>query len=686
MSNQNSKVEVGFIWQITDDVLRDTFKKNEIGDVVLPFVVLRRLDCILEPVNQKVRDNFNKFHDKLSEEKLIPVLRKAAGGLKFYNTSKHTLLSLKDEPQYIEINFNNYLNGFNPEVREILESFQFGKIIARLSKNRLLYEMIDAICKIDLHTKAVDNHGMGYVFEELIRISNEQSNETAGEHFTPRDVIGIMNAFLFTGEKENLTKPGIIRTIYDCACGTGGMVNLGKKHILEKVCKDSEHKPTIVTYGQELNEQSYAIAKSESLITGEDANNIKLGNTFSQDQFPDKKFHYMMANPPYGVTWKKDKSFIENEALNPAGRFYAGTPGIRDGQLLFIQHMISKMEREGSRIGVVTNGSPLFTGSAGSGESEIRRWIIENDMLECIVSLPNDLFYNTGINTYIWFLTNKKDKKRKGKIQLIDGNASEMKTVNGKEKQSHLFCQPNKKSLGNKRNEITSKHIGQLLELYTNFEESAHSKIFDNEYFGYYQLAIEQPEMSMQEVNDLKEAFNCFKNPELKDKTPGHLLALMEEIEYFKNAANRGEFISNTPVTVDKNGNLNIIKDTTNLDPALFEGIPAKEIYEDYTAKHSKKDIKEIEAFLKKARKPDSKKRDKESVPLNADVNQYFKNEVLPHVPDAWIDYDKTRIGYELNFTKYFYQYKPLRAASEVKTEIVDLEKSIKDLLKDLIS
>jgi type I restriction enzyme M protein len=686
MSNQNTKVEVGFIWQITDYVLRDTFKKNEIGDVVLPFVVLRRLDCILEPVNQKVRDNFNKFHDKLSEEKLIPVLRKASGGLKFYNTSKHTLHSLKDEPQYIEINFNNYLNGFNPEVREILESFQFGKIIARLSKNRLLYEMIDAICKIDLDTKAVDNHGMGYVFEELIRISNEQSNETAGEHFTPRDVIGIMNAFLFAGEKENLTKPGIIRTIYDCACGTGGMVNLGKKYIKNEVCKDSEHKPTIVTYGQELNEQSYAIAKSESLITGEDANNIKLGNTFSQDQFPDKKFHYMMANPPYGVTWKKDKSFIENEALNPAGRFYAGTPRVSDGQLLFIQHMISKMEREGSRIGVVTNGSPLFTGSAGSGESEIRRWIIENDWLECIVSLPKDLFYNTGINTYIWFLTNKKDKKRKGKIQLIDGNATETITVNGKEKQSHLFCQPNKKSLGNKRNEITSEHIEQLLELYTNFEESAHSKIFDNEYFGYYELTIEQPEMSVLEVNDLKEAFNCFKKPELKDKTPGQLLALVEEIEHFKREAEYGTFIHATPVTLDAEGNLKIVKDTSKLNPALLEGLPAKEIYDDYTAKLSKKDIKEIEAFLKKARKPDSKKRDKESVPLNADVNQYFINEVLPHVPDAWIDYDKTRIGYGLNFTKYFYQYKPLRAANEVKTEIVDLEKSIKDLLKDLIS
>lgn len=593
MNENNKKVEVGFIWQITDDVLRDAFKKNEIGDVVLPFVVLRRLDCILEPVNDKVRDSYNKFKDKLSGDKLVPVLRKAAGNLKFYNTSKHTLHSLKDEPQYIEINFNNYLNGFNPEVREILESFQFDKIVGRLVKNRLLYEMIDAICKIDLHTEAIDNHGMGYVFEELIRISNEQSNETAGEHFTPRDVIEIMNTFLFANEKEALCKPGIIRTIFDPACGTGGMVNLGKKYIVENICSDSDNKPTIVTYGQELNEQSYAIAKSEALITGEEANNIKHGNSFSEDQFPGKTFHYMMANPPYGVTWKKDKKFIENEALNPAGRFYAGTPRISDGQLLFLQHMLSKMEREGSRIGVVTNGSPLFTGSAGSGESDIRRWIIENDWLECIVALPKDLFYNTGINTYIWFLTNKKSKERKGKIQLIDGNATETVTLNGKEETRHLFCQPNKKSLGNKRNEITSAHISQLLDLYVSFRESEHSKIFDNEYFGYYQLTVEQPQRN----------------------TKGKIV-------------------------LDKNGNP----------------------------------------------KPDSKKRDTESVPLTEDVETYFEREVQPHVPDAWIDYDKTRIGYELNFTKYFYEYKPLRPASEIKTEIVDLERSITDLLKDLIA
>ena len=578
MNNNNNKVEVGFIWQITDDVLRDAFKKNEIGDVVLPFVVIRRLDCILDGLNENVRATYHNFKDKVADDKLDPILRKAAGNLKFYNVSNHTLHSLKDDARNIEINFNNYLNGFNQEVRDILDSFQFDKIIARLIKNKLLYEMIDAICKIDMHTDKIDNHGMGYVFEELIRISNEQSNETAGEHFTPRDVIALMNTIMFSTEKKELSQTGIIRTIFDPACGTGGMVNLGKKYILDTLLADQEKKPTIQTYGQELNEQSYAIAKSEALITGEEANNVKHGNSFSEDQFQGKHFHYMMANPPYGVTWKKDQAFIENESLNPAGRFYAGTPRSSDGQLLFLQHMISKMEREGSRIGVVTNGSPLFTGDAGSGESDIRKWIIENDWLEGIVALPKDMFYNTGINTYIWFLTNKKQAHRKGKVQLI--NAVD-------------YCRSNKKSLGNKRNEITDNHIADILKLYTNFETTKDCKIFNNEDFGFYQLTVEQP------LYDAK-----------------------------------------GKIQQDKN----------------------------------------------KAPKADSKKRDKENVPLTADIEKYFANEVLPHVPDAWIDFDKTRIGYEINFTKYFYEYKGLRAATEVKTEIVTLENEIASLLNELLN
>lgn len=587
MFENKKRAEVDFIWKVTDDVLRNVFKKNEIGDVMLPFIVLRRLDCILEPYNEKVRSEFQKFKGVILHEKLDPVLKKAAGDKRFYNTSNHTLDSLRDDPNNIEINFDNYINGFNQEVREILESFQFDKVVSRLIKNRILYRLIDTMCTIDLSEKNYDNHDMGYVFEEMIRISNEQSNETAGEHFTPRDVVALMCSILFSTEKDILSQPGVIRTIFDPTMGTGGMTNLGKLYINDFLLKDLNRKPELVTYGQELNEQSYAIAKSEALITGENASNIKHGNSLTEDQFQGKTFHYMMANPPYGVTWKNEQDFITHESLNPSGRFTAGLPRSSDGQLLFLQHMISKMDKEGSRIGVVTNGSPLFTGDAGSGESEIRKWIIENDWLECIVALPKDLFYNTGINTYIWFLTNKKDKRRKGKVQLINANVLEDKQAG-----TVGFARSNKKSLGNKRNEITDEHIASILKLYSDFEENKYSKIYDNEDLGYYQLTVEQP------LYDAK-----------------------------------------GKVQKDKSGNS----------------------------------------------KPDSKKRDKENVPLKEDVERYFAEEVLPHVPDAWIDFDKTRIGYEINFTKYFYEYEALRPAAELKVEIADLEKEITNLLNELL-
>ncbi|MCM1140063.1 MAG: type I restriction-modification system subunit M [Muribaculum sp.] len=477
MEQNNKRPDIGFVWRITDDVLRDTFKKNEIGEVILPFVVVRRIDCILEPVNEKVLAAYNNFKDKVAEDKLDPILRKATGGMKFYNTSRHTLTSLIDDAKNVGINFDNYLNGFSPEVKEILKNFQFDKVVARLSRNGLLYQMIRAVAALDFSPERYDNHDMGYVFEELIRISNEQSNETAGEHFTPRDVIRLMSAILFTPDKEILNKRGIIRTIFDPTCGTGGMVNLGKQFIFD-MC-DDDKRPTIQTFGQELNEQSYAIAKSEALITGEDARNIRLGNSLSNDQFQSNRFHYIMANPPYGVTWKKDQAFVLNESLDPNGRFSAGTPKISDGQLLFLQHMISKMESDGSRIAVVTNGSPLFSGSAGSGESNIRKWIIENDWLEAIVALPKDLFYNVGIQTYLWFLTNKKSSERKGKVQLI--NAAEI-------------CHPAKKSLGNKRNDILSDDVEKILKLYLDFEENDNCRIFPNNYFGSYELTVCQPE------------------------------------------------------------------------------------------------------------------------------------------------------------------------------------------------
>ena len=566
--------DVGFVWNIIDIVLRDTFKKSEIGDVILPFVVLRRIDCTLEPVNEKVREQYNLLKDKISLEKLDPALRKLAGH-KFYNISRYTLMTLLDDAKNISVNFDNYLAGFNSEVVSIFENFQFDKVVARLKRNNLLYRMIQEITQLDFRLETVDNHDMGYVFEELIRIANDQSNEQAGEHFTPRDVIRLMSAILFTPDANDLRHSGIIRTIYDPACGTGGMVNVGKRYILEDICDADGEKPTIVTYGQELNEQSYAVAKSEALVSGENADNIKLGNSFTQDWFATKRFHYIMANPPYGVTWKKDQDFIINESLNPDGRFSAGTPRTSDGQFLFVQHMLSKMDPDGSRVGVVTNGSPLFSGGAGSGESNIRKWIIENDWLDCIIALPKDLFYNTGINTYIWVFANKKKVERLGKVQLI--NAVD-------------FCKPSAKSLGNKRNDILEEHVRQVLQLYLDFKENEYCKIIPNQDFGQYELTIEQP--------------------------------LRENGEVVKRAGKK-------------------VADTS--------------------------------------------KRDTEKVPLDCNVKEYFATEVLPHIDaESWIDYARTRTCYEINFTRYFYQYEQLEPSASIAERILTREEKVTEMIKSL--
>lgn len=587
----NNRPDISFIFDITDKVLWNVFKKNEIGDVLLPFVVLRRLDCILNDKNKNVLEAYEKFKGKVADDKLDPILKKAAGGLNFYNTTRHTLESLKESTKTIEIDFHNYLNGFNPIVTEILENFQFEKIIARLVKNKLLYEMVKAMCNVDLSQEKYDNHKMGYIFEELIRISNEQSNETAGEHFTPRDVIELMYKMIFSTEKEELSQPGIIRTIYDPTMGTGGMVNLAKNYIVDELITSAQ-KPTIFTYGQEINEQSYAIAKAEALISGGDVDNIKHGNTLTNDRFPDKKFHYQLANPPYGVTWAKDYDAVLNESANPSGRFYAGLPSKSDGQLLFLQHMISKMEPKGGKIAVVTNGSPLFTGNAGSGESDIRKFIISTDLLDCIVSLPKDMFYNTGIGTYIWFLDNNKPANRRGKVQLI--NASD---IEDKKSGRTGFGILNKRSLGNKRNEILERHIAEIVNIYTDFTENENSKIFENDFFGYYSVPVERPTYD-------------------------------EKGEYKK----------------DKNGNL----------------------------------------------VADSKKRSTERILLTEDIRTYFTENILPHVDFAWPDANKIKIGYEINFSKYFYNYVPLRASTEIKQEIINLEfgndgeKGISELINEL--
>jgi type I restriction enzyme M protein len=558
-----------FIWNVCDDVLRNLFKQHEYGDVILPFVVLRRLDCVIESDKDKVHNLYMEYKDKVSDPS--PIIKNSVNK-EFYNFSKYDLSRLKSDPKNIFSNFQDYINGYSQNVFEILENFQFEKPVEKLHKNNKLYLLIDKFTEIDLHPNVIDNHTMGQIFEELLRKFSEMSNETSGEHYTPRDVVKLLVSLVFSENKEDLMGEGKIRSIFDPCCGTGGMLTIGKEWIHENINPNIEIKLS----GQEINPQTFSICKSDMLISGENPDNIKLGSSLSYDGFQGEKFDYMITNPPFGVSWKSEEEFIKNESSNPQGRFSVGTPRTSDGSLLFLQHLISKMEKKGSRIGIVFNGSPLFTGDSGGGESEIRKWIIENDWLECVVQLPDSLFFNTGITTYVWIVSNNKKSNRKGKVQLIDG--------------SNLFKQM-KKSLGSKRKEVTDEQRELILKNYNDFKESDISKIFENEFFGYQKVTIEQP---------LKE---------------------------------------NGVIVKDKKG---VVKSDGSL-------------------------------------------RDNERVSLGVDIDEYFEKEVKPHLPESWIDRSKVSIGYEINFTKYFYQYKPLRSLNELTKELLDLEKESDGLMNKLI-
>ncbi|MCG9126292.1 SAM-dependent DNA methyltransferase [Candidatus Poribacteria bacterium] len=563
------------VWNVADDVLRGLFKPHEYGDITLPFLVLRRLDCILEEDNRKEKtiEIYNKFKEDVAEYNIPRIIQNAINS-KFYNTSEFDLSLLKDDPNNIKINFDNYIGGFSQEVRDIIENFNLDRFIDRLNNSNRLYLFCDKFTEVDLHPKEVDNHIMGQVFEELLRRFSEMSNESSGEHYTPRDVVRLLVSLLFAEQTDDLKGDGIVRSIFDPCCGTGGMLTIGKEYFKEKINPDA----TIRLLGQELNPQSYATCKSDMLIIEEDPDSIRLGSSLSNDQFQGERFDYMITNPPFGVSWKSDEAIVKTEAQNPQGRFSAGTPRSSDGALLFLQHMLSKMTENGSRVGIVFNGSPLFTGDAGSGESEIRRWIIENDWLECIIALPEKLFFNTSIATYIWILTNNKSEERQGKIQLI--NAVE-------------FYDGMKRNLGDKNAIISETHISQIIELYTNFEETDHCKIFSNDYFGYTKVTIERP---------------------LRDEETGDIVT-------------------------DK------------------KGTP----------------------------KPDTKLRDYERVPLSEDINEYYQREVKPHVPDSWMDRKKDKVGYEINFNKYFYQYTPLRSLKEITDELLELEQKSDGLLNEVL-
>ena len=459
------------IWSTADDVLRGMFKPSEYGRIILPFVVLRRLDCVLEPQKDKAFELHQKYKKKLKD--FTQVIQSQIN-LPFFNVSKFDLLRIKSDPNNVFKNFNNYVQGFSKNVFDIIENFQISPLVAKLNKNKKLYLLIDKFTEFDLHPEVVDNHTMGLVYEELLRKFSEMSNEESGDHFTPRDVVKLLVSLVFEGDRKDLKGEGKLRSIYDPCCGTGGMLTIGKKWIHENV----NDKLKIEMYGQELNDVTYAICKSDFLITDESPENIKGPlSSLSEDQYSDRKFDYMITNPPFGVSWKSEKDFVKNEAKNTNGRFFVGTPRTSDGSLLFLQHLIHKMEPKGSRIGIVFNGSPLFTGDAGSGESEIRKWIIENDLLEAIIMLPDRLFFNTGITTYIWILDNQKNKNRKGKVQLI--NAKE-------------FYKFSKVKLGEKSKEISEDQRSQLLKIYEDFNENENSKIYINDYFRYTKVTIDQ--------------------------------------------------------------------------------------------------------------------------------------------------------------------------------------------------
>ena len=472
-----------FLWGICDDVLRGTFKRHEYGDVILPFLVLRRLDCVQEEYKDEVVKLFGEYKDKFDDPSDIIHTKL---NINFSNHSRFDLKRLVNEPSKLNENLYEYLRSFSPNVQEIVQNFEIDKLINKLEKNNFLFIFIEKFSEVDLHPSKVDNHLMGTIFEELLRKFSEMSNETSGEHYTPRDIVELLVSLVFSPATTELSKPNKIVSLYDPCCGTGGMLTVGKKWIHENVSKDVE----VNMFGQELNPQTYSICKSDFLITDEQPENIKIGSTLSNDGYKDtnRKFDFMICNPPYGDSWKKDEKYVKNESMDPDGRFYIGTPRTSDGQLLFLQHMISRMEPSGSRIGIVFNGSPMFTGDSGSGESEIRKWVIENDWLETIIQLPDRMFFNTGITTYLWIISNNKIQKEPVRYNSL---------------MDQLFFII-KKNLGDKSRKITEQHRSYILKTYLNFEENNISKIFNNSHFCYTKVQVESPLVVNDEVVKLK--------------------------------------------------------------------------------------------------------------------------------------------------------------------------------------
>jgi type I restriction enzyme M protein len=718
MSNFREKANL--IWSIAD-LLRGRYKQADYGKVILPFTVLRRLDFVLEPTKKDVLAAYEK-HKAQKPEILEPILNSVAQ-LKFHNRSKFDFNELAKDANNLAFNLRNYINGFSVGAQEIIEYFSFDDQIRKLDEYDLLYQIVKRFAEASTIFKSVDSIEMGYIFEELIRKFAELSNETAGEHFTPREVIKLMVNLLFRSDEKELTvKDGIIKTLYDPACGTGGMLSVAEDHL-----KKMNETTKLEVFGQEINPESYAICKSDMLIKGQNPSNIKFGNTFTQDGLEDFQFDYMLSNPPFGVDWKNAEKRIRDEADNRGwtGRFGAGLPPISDGSLLFLQQMISKMKRReegGSRMAIVFNGSPLFSGGADSGTSNIRRWIIERDMLEAIVALPDQLFYNTGISTYIWVVTDRKDADRKGKIQLVNASGAAF------DDKDNPFYRKMLRSLGNKRKEIGDgennkpNQIADITKLYYDFpEENEFCQIFKNHEFGYWRITVERPlRLNFQanaerialiiEIHDKALREYKKKVTEIKETNQSKykIIEAAAELEYFKKRVFTPDELEEIKAALANLDAGKLYKDRAlflpDLERALktqtFKPSPAqkKAIVQalserDQTAEicYDKNDNPE----------PDPELRDSENVPLafiphrnengedildRETIDDYFRREVLPHVADAWIDYDKTKVGYEINFTKYFYQYKPLRSLAEIRASILKLEDETEGMIKAVIA
>lgn len=664
-SNVNEKAAL--IWAIADK-LTGVYKPHEYGEVILPLTVIRRFDCILADTKDAVLEKF----ETVKNLPMRDVLLRNASGKAFYNTSKFTFERLLDDPDNIEANFRDYLNGFSENVQDILEKFKFDGQITTMANKGILYIVIKEFTtpKANLHPDVISNLEMGYIFEEIIRRFSESHNEDAGQHYTPREVIQLMVNILFYDDNDMLSGNNVVKTIYDPACGTGGMLSVAEEY-LHQLNASTE----LMAFGQELNDQTFAICKADMLIKGNNADFIKDGNTLSDDQFEGQTFDYVLSNPPFGREWKNEKAAVEAEAKRGfAGRFGPGLPAASDGQMLFLLTAISKMKEPkdgGSRIAIIHNGSPLFTGDAGSGPSEIRRYILENDLLEAIIALPNDIFYNTGIATYIWVLSNKKaGTKREGKVQLINANG---------------LYEKRRKALGNKRNDIPESAIQEITRLYGDFVESEISKIFDTTDFGYTKITVERPLRLNYAVSDdrieyltdpknIPDAFDDLRDPQERNGEEYSPLA-------FK--------MAKALRTMDQS---KIWYDEKEFRNAVAQALRENHVSDDkFILDHlvGRLSVTDPNAPMQMKRgkpQPDTALRDTENVPLKEDIQTYFEREVLPFAPDAWIDEKKSKVGYEIPFTRYFYKYEAPKPSAEIMQEILAIEAELDGALVEVFA